>query len=45
MDKCNPCVIPMCENVKLVANMSSKEVDPTFYKKYLGNSFHLTIRV
>jgi len=43
MDGCNPCLVPMRDNVKLLANMDSKEVDPIIYKKILGKLIHLTI--
>jgi hypothetical protein len=43
MDGCNPCLVPMRDNVKLLTNMDSKEVDPIVYKKIVGKLIHLTI--
>jgi hypothetical protein len=43
MDGCNPYLVPMHDNVKLLANMDSKEVDPIIYKKILGKLIHRTI--
>jgi hypothetical protein len=43
MDGCNPCLVPMHDNVKLLANMDSKEVDPIVYMKIVGKLIHLTI--
>jgi hypothetical protein len=43
MDGCNAYLVPMHNNVKLLANMDSKEVDPIIYKKILGKLIHRTI--
>ncbi len=37
MDGCNPCLVPMHDNVKFLTNMDSKEVDPIVLGKLLGN--------
>jgi len=43
MDGGNPCLVPMHDNVRLLANMDSKEVDTIVYKKIVGKLIHLTI--
>jgi hypothetical protein len=37
------CLIPMHNNVKLLANMDLEEGDPTIYRKIVGKLIHLTI--
>jgi hypothetical protein len=37
MDECNMCLVPTHDNVKLLVDMGSKEINPTSIRGLLGN--------